>query len=118
MKKKKVLFYEYDSSLKQYITTERIDCFLVPILPYAMIQAKKLTGEDEISIVSEVPVSKKLYTQLVNFYLPILEKNISYYGKVKLDIEVNDETLPNAGAVGTGVSGGIDSSYTMGISLS
>ncbi len=105
------LYYKIDEKYAKELCTERIDAFLIPLLPKAMMWAKK--NNRPLSLSCKTPVSKRLYHQLVNYYMPLMQKNISYYEAVTLDIPVADEILACKGAVGTGVSGGVDSSYTI-----
>lgn len=104
------LEYEYDHRMKEYIVHERADAFLVSLLPYAMMKAR---GDAQLVIETLTPVSEELYHQLVNYQIPVLEKNISYYKNVKILPNVSSEPLYSSGAVATGVSGGVDSSYTL-----
>lgn len=68
------LEYEYDHRMKEYIVHERADAFLVSLLPYAMMKAR---GDAQLVIETLTPVSEELYHQLVNYQIPVLEKNIS-----------------------------------------
>lgn len=73
----------------------------------------KARNDDDLSIESKIPISEELLHQLVNYQIPVLEKNISYYSGIKIKHNVISERLVSANAVGTGVSGGVDSSYTI-----
>lgn len=106
----KKLFYKVDSDVVQYAVSDRCDGFLVSILPLAMIRAKKF---GTVNIKCEAPVSQRLYHQLKYLYIPTLSRNISYYGEVNIDAEVIDEPLQQGNGVATGISGGVDSSYTV-----
>ena len=108
--KRQELYYEADAGYADTFVTERSDAFLVPLLPKAMMEARK---DKDLEIVCEAPVSRSLYHQLVNQYIPILVKEISYYEPIRLTAETAEEVLSNAKAVGTGISGGVDSSYTI-----
>ncbi len=104
------IFYELEKNYAQALTAERSDGFLVSVLPMAMMEARK---DKELEIVCEAPVSKKLYHQLVSYYIPTLCKNISYYEPVTISTEIAEDKLDSMNAVGTGISGGVDSSYTI-----
>ena len=113
----KRLFYEYPIEYKEYITDERIDCFLIPILPYAMIASKRMIGE-KVVIESKVKVSNQIMSNLKSLYIPILSKNVEYWGgNIEFDMELDYSILENAGGCATGISGGIDSSYTIAKSM-
>lgn len=114
---KKRLFYEYPIEYKKYVTYERIDCFLIPIIPYAMIASKKSKSE-KVVIKSNTKVSNQIMSNLKNLYLPTLSKNVEYLGgNIEFEIELDYSVFENAGGCGTGVSGGIDSSYTIAKSI-
>lgn len=104
------LWYEVPAGYKAYLCTERSDGFLVAILPFAMIRSKP---DDPARVVCEQLVSEKLYHQLTKYYIPVLADSISYYSRVIIQAETTAEPLGNSGGVGTGVSGGVDSSYTI-----
>ncbi|MBE6968543.1 MAG: hypothetical protein E7442_00255 [Ruminococcaceae bacterium] len=104
------IFYELDAAFEGAFAAARADGFLVNVLPLAMMAARE---DKELSIVCEAAVSKRLYHQLVSYYIPLLCKNISYYEPVKICCEVEETPVKSMGAVGTGISGGVDSSYTI-----
>ena len=103
-------YYEADAKYADAFVTERSDAFLLPLLPKAMMEARK---DRDLEIVCEAPVTRSLYHQLVNQYIPILSREISYYEPVRVTAETAEEALENEKAVGTGISGGVDSSYTI-----
>ncbi|GHV77522.1 hypothetical protein AGMMS49942_23430 [Spirochaetia bacterium] len=104
------LWYEIEDSYFNYFCTERSDAFLIALLPWAMMRS---TNENPASIVFDSPVSEKLLHQLKSYYIPLLSKHISYYGNVVIETAVSNEVLPGKSCVGTGISGGVDSSYTI-----
>jgi len=104
------LFYEVDDTYGGFLSAARADAFLLPVLPFAMMASRT---DRDITISCEAPLSRRLYHQLTQYYLPVLCKNISYYRPVRIEAETTDEALPCAGRVGTGISGGVDSSYTI-----
>lgn len=98
----KVANFDVDSTYAEYLDDEVCDAFLINLLLFAMGN-----GYD---IKCDAPVSAELLFNLRTYFLPILNKETS--GKAHL---VNIEANPlvretHAIAVGTGVSGGIDSS--------
>lgn len=103
------LFYELDAALESAFSL-RADGILVSVLPLAMMAARE---DRELVIVCETPVSRRLYHQLISYYIPLLCKNISYYEPVSLRCELTEERIEGRNAVGTGISGGVDSSYTI-----
>ena len=104
------LFFEVDKEYEDALCAERADAFLITLLPLAMMAAREYP---DLEICAESSVSRKLYHQLVNYYIPILSRNVSYYRPVKIQAETDSAPLPCRHAVGTGISGGVDSSYTI-----
>lgn len=64
-------------------------------------------------IVSEGEMSEKLQYQLEEYWIPTLSKCIDGYCNIRIDAPLNNSRLSNAGAVGTGISGGTDSFFTL-----
>jgi len=104
------LEYEYDISMDKFVVTERSDAFVISLLPFAMLKARK---DENLVIETVTPISAELYHQIVNFYIPVLVRNISYYGNIRIIENISKDKIDSVGAVGTGVSGGVDSSYTL-----
>lgn len=99
------LWFEVPAEYKQYLCAERGDAFVVALLWYAMI-----TGSD---IESEAPLSEKMVFNIKRYLIPALctEKN----GYRRIDIKGKTTNVPvnNALGVGTGMSCGVDSFYTL-----
>lgn len=110
---KKDLYIEVNCDYADYFDTEIVDGLLVSILPYCMILAK----DREVVIKSEKRISKRLRFQLERYFIPVIAKNISYYGNVTIDIAVTEKFYNSAFAIATGVSGGVDSSYSIACNL-
>ena len=104
------LWYAVPVEYAHYLCSERSDAFLVALLPWVMIRSSE---NSQIEVVCEAPVSEHLYHQLTRYYIPVLSSNISFYAPVNIRANVVAEILPSANAVGTGISGGVDSSYTI-----
>ena len=97
------LWFRVPTEYAEYLTPERSDAFVVAMLWYAM-----LTGSD---IEFETPMSKRLHAGLTERLMPVLVAVDA--AAVRLVGPVSEEALPCAGAVGTGMSCGVDSFYTM-----
>ena len=98
------LYFEVNSKYEQYLTSELSDSALVCVLFYAM--------ENDYDIVCEGKVSERIYNQLTNYFIPGISQNISHYKKINIQCETSDiEFHPQA--VGTGMSCGVDSFYTV-----
>jgi len=107
--KSKELFIEVDGTYADYFDDEVVDGFIVAILPYCMMLAKK----KKVVINSTAKISRRLRFQLERYYIPVVSKNISYFGSVELNIAETDKVHKKPFAVATGVSGGVDSSYSI-----
>ncbi|WML47801.1 hypothetical protein RCG23_21105 [Neobacillus sp. PS3-34] len=100
-----ILWYEVDEKYQNYLAVERADSFLVGLFLLAL---KK--GCD-INVLA--PVSERLFYTLKTYLLPLLI-DIGGYKPIKISCDnITTESLPNTGAVGTGLSCGIDSFSTI-----
>jgi len=101
--KQNLLWFSMDSRFRPYVTSEKLDGFLVGMLLLAMQR-----GED---IHLDSPVSAKLYYSLQNSYIRLLTLAIPSLTKItivpsSLDYGISDSCQNE---VVTGFSGGIDS---------
>ncbi|KGX90047.1 hypothetical protein [Pontibacillus marinus] len=102
---KNVLWYEVEEKYSDYLTIERADAFLVGLLFYAI---KK--GED---IEVHAPLSERLF-YTINKYLAELIAEVHGYKKIRVYCEeLTSDLVRNEGAVGMGLSCGIDSFATL-----
>ena len=102
---KDILWYEVEKKYAEYLTNERADPFVVGLLWYA------LKHQHDIQVLS--PMSERLY-YTINKYLAPLMAEIRGYKTIRLFCEaLTSEPIPNANAVGTGLSCGIDSLSTI-----
>lgn len=97
------LWYRVNARYGHFLTTERMDGFVVALLPLAMI-----TGED---LYIDGAMSEKLYYNLTNYYMRILCSVIPSLRSVRIVPAQLDSgrTYQSEGGVATGFSGGIDS---------
>lgn len=102
---KKECWFDYPSEYGKYICTERVDAFVIALIPFAMRKG--------LDIKSSIPISEKLSYQLHNYYIPILSKYQETFKKIELTCPCASENLNTEGAVGTGISCGIDSFYSV-----
>lgn len=95
------LWFAVKDKYSEFLCYENSDAFVIALFWYAMI-----TGSD---IYFEAPISSKLYDGLTNYLIP----------KLKIDREIKligpktNKNLNTENAVGTGMSFGVDSFYTM-----
>lgn len=100
------LWYETEKEYACFLCPERIDAFVVGILPYAM--------KKSLDIVSDATISEKLELQLNKFLIPTLTKYSKIFNSIKLETpNKSDKQLNTEKACGTGFSRGVDSFYTI-----
>ena len=99
------VWFEVESQFEKYLCYERGDAFVVAILNYAMRH-----GHD---MESKAPIGEDLYYQLTTDLIPALANNSKVMHHTKLVADVDSSVLPNAGAVGTGISCGVDSFHSL-----
>ena len=97
------LWFAVPMEYKQYLCSERSDAFVVAMLWYAMV-----TGSD-VEVVAPLSERLSFYTQ--KFLIPALCRRS--YRRIKLLGPIISDSYTNIGAVGTGMSCGVDSFYTL-----
>lgn len=102
----KTLWYEVDRKYKKYLYKDRIDMFLVAILPYCMIN-----GHD-IFVSDRTGVSADLLYQLTKILIPSL-KEARPFREIRIDAAPIYDGLEKGEGIGTGASRGVDSFYTI-----
>lgn len=98
------LYYEVKTEYKKYLTYELSDAFVVTLMLWAM--------ERNEDIRCEAPISERLYKQLTEYLIPAISKNIKQYSKIKIIAKTANIRF-NGDGVGTGLSCGVDSFYTI-----
>jgi len=98
------LFFSVTSEYGEYLDAERADCFVVGLLAQAAM--------DGVDIESRVAVTESLLFQLNRFWCGIVAK---IYGQrvIKVSAPNAPAVVRTAAAVGTGITGGVDSLYTI-----
>ena len=99
------LWFSVPVEYKDYLCAEQSDAFVVAMLWYAMI-----TGSD---IESVAPMSEKMVFHITRYLIPALCTDENGYRRIKIIGPTTDKPYKNIGGVGTGMSCGIDSFYTM-----
>ena len=99
------LWFAVPFEYKECLCAERGDAFVVAMLWYAMI-----TGSD---IESESPMSEKMVFHITRYLIPALCTDDNGYRRIKIIGPTTDEPYKNIGGVGTGMSCGVDSFYTL-----
>ncbi len=99
------VWFEVDAAYGSYLCYERCDAFLIGLLHWAMLHHH--------DIVCEAPVGEELLFQLRTCLIPALARNSAALSLVNIQASLDSESLPNAGAVGTGISCGVDSFHVV-----
>jgi hypothetical protein len=104
--KKERLWYSVDKKYGQYLTSERLDGFVVGLLPLAMELREDITVKGLMS--------EKLYYNLMNYYMAIYQLAVPTLTAIKIyPQKLTNSRIISEEAVGTGFSGGVDSFYTI-----
>ena len=101
----KEIFYEIDKKYKDYLCIERSDAFIIAAVHYAM--------KYHHDIKCDVPLTSSLYHNLTTYLIPTLAKHSNNLSMIKLDVPLISDPIKTKGAVGTGISCGIDSMHTL-----
>lgn len=99
------VWFDVEYKYKDYLCHERSDAFVVGLLHYAM--------HFNHDIECEAPMGEFLYYQLVQNLIPAVCSGSSRMHRIKVVCSVDSSLLDNAGAVGTGISCGVDSLNTL-----
>ncbi len=99
------MFFSVNKEYGNYLVDDRSDAFIVALLTYAM--------KENLDIISEAPVSRKLLYQLNQYLITMLSSNMKDFHQIKVKAVPTDRLLKNKGAVCTGWTGGVDSMYTL-----
>ncbi|MFC3886042.1 hypothetical protein ACFOU2_22205 [Bacillus songklensis] len=102
---KDVLWFEVEEKYSIYLTNERADAFLVGLLWYA------LKNGHDIKVLS--PMSERLYYTVNKYLVPVIAEIHGYKTIKVMCNQLAAKPISNAGAVGTGLSCGIDSFSTI-----
>ncbi|MDE7154143.1 MAG: hypothetical protein K2O00_06840 [Muribaculaceae bacterium] len=102
---KQTLWFKVDKKYEQFLCYERGDAYLIASLNYAMI------NHHDIEI--DVPVTSQLLFNIQNYLIPALIENNPQFHAPKIKAPIDASTLPNFGAVGTGISCGVDSLHVL-----
>ncbi|WP_026452212.1 hypothetical protein [Aequorivita capsosiphonis] len=101
-----VLWFSTDIANEKYISTSNADAFILFIFFYAVFE--------NLEFKSNVPVSKRLKFGLLEVLLPAFQEMGFKAQPEQFSFELEDDSLyPEATAVGTAMSFGIDSFYTL-----
>lgn len=99
------LWFKVDNKYSDYLCDERGDAYLIAVLNYAMANRHDIT--------IDIPVSESLVYNLEKYLIDALVENNAQYYRPQITAALTSEQLPNAGAVGTGISCGVDSLHAL-----
>ena len=103
--KSDTIWFKVDKKYGDYLCYERSDAYVIAVLNYAM-----RNGHD---IECETPISEDLYYNIDRYLIDALVKYNKDFYRTSIRAEVASETLPCAGAIGTGISCGVDSLHAL-----
>lgn len=101
----KKMWFRYDKRYAPFLVDDRLDAFCVGILYYAMF--------NNYDIKLEAKISERLYYQLTTYFIPSLAKTVDLFHEIKILAETTTEVFTGNNGVATGISGGVDSFYTL-----
>lgn len=103
--KRDLVWFKVEKKYEQYLCYERSDGFIIACLNYAM-----RNGHD---IICKAPITEELYYNIEKVLIPGLVNSNPSWHNVVIDADIATEKLPSAGAVGTGISCGVDSLHVL-----
>ncbi len=98
-------WFEVSEEYAGYLTRDRLDAFVVAFIYKAMNTAS--------DIICEAPVSKCLLEKINGRLIPALAENMETFHKIHIEAEGIAAVKSCEGAVVTGWTGGVDSTYTL-----
>lgn len=101
----KNIWFKVDKKFEPYLCDERNDAYLIACLNYAM--------RNNHDIVSEIPITETLLFNINTYLIPALIENNPSFHKVRIQAQTDNTILPSKGAVGTGISCGVDSLHAI-----
>ena len=104
------IYYKFDESYEPFLTSDRLDAFLVTLLPYLMYRS---SDNEPLELHCKAPISEKLLFQITQDFVPTITHELNcWYSPIKIHSDTTQVTF-NPTGVGTGVSGGVDSFFTL-----
>lgn len=103
--KRSKIWFSVDKEYESYLCWERSDAYVIAVLNFAM-----RNGHD---IECDAPLSEDLYYNLDKYLIDAIEQyNPNFYRPI-IKAPISSDILPCAGAVGTGISCGVDSLHAL-----
>jgi hypothetical protein len=102
---REALWFDVEPEYAEYLCPERSDAYVIGLLHYAMSHQHDIT--------CEVPMGEELHYQISEYLIPSLAKHSKVLYPTKIFTALDSTVMQNAGAVGTGMSCGIDSLHVL-----
>lgn len=102
---KQKLWFKVDKKYKDYLCFERSDAYVIAVLNFAM--------RNNHDIKCEVPITEELFYNLEKYFIDALAQSNKNFYRTKIFAECSADALSCAGAVGTGISCGVDSLHSV-----
>ena len=99
------IWYQVDSTWRNYLVTENADAFVADLVYYAMSYG--------VDILSDAPVSQKLLYQLNYHYIPVVSKSKPFFHGISIKAPAVPASYKTESFAATGISCGVDSYYTL-----
>lgn len=98
-------YYEVEEEYSKYLVDELSDSFVVCLMLWAM--------DHKHDIKCEAPISERLYKQMTEYLIPAISKNVKEYSRINIIADTANIKFAENDGVGTGLSCGVDSFYTI-----
>ena len=102
---RKQVWFSVDKEYESYLCYERSDAYVIAVLNYAM-----RNGHD---IICEAPITEDLYYNIDKYLIDALVQYNKNFYRTKIEAPITNVRLRCAGAVGTGISCGVDSLHAL-----
>ena len=102
---RETIWFSVDLKYSQYLCYERSDAYVIAVLNYAM--------RNNHDIICDAPISEDLYYNIDKFLIDAIVGYNPSWHHPQIEAEIAFDSLPCAGAVGTGISCGVDSLHAL-----
>lgn len=103
--KREKIWFKVEKKYEQYLCHERSDAFVIAILNFAM--------RNKHDIICDAPISEDLYYNIDKYLIDAISSYNPNFYRTKIEANIATDSLPCAGAIGTGISCGIDSLHAV-----
>jgi hypothetical protein len=103
--RQKELRYEVGSEWGGALNADSSDAFFVSLLYYCLFNGYDMKFES--------PISEQLFYQITTYFIPVLCESAAFFHPIEVVAKTQKPEKPAARGVATGLSGGVDSLYTV-----